>query len=567
MFEFIKMMAIYAAASIAGCMWILHMVQRPRPIRWHVVLVAYGFFLSTQIVSYLFSIDRHTSFFGYYGRFQGGVLSHVAYCVLLFVFVQVFDLSTLRKLVKVSLIASVIVMMWGLPGRLLGFDMSCLLYRGEITVGCWTEEFRPHERMFSTLGQPNWLGAYLVAHFWLAAWLWLNAAVDKRTHGPTLDSRTFWYGVYLVVNSACIFFTRSRSAQLGLLVGACVLLFAVVYRRIPRRVFATMIVVLVLVSVVGGYAYVRSLLNVRSGEITHSGSIRLIVWEGAVKLGMRYPLTGTGPETFGYTYFLTRPEAHNLTSEKDFIYNKAHNELLNVFANTGTIGVLGFLFFVAIAIRALKGLFINTLLAAFVGLLVSHLLGFSTSSTQLLFVMIPMLGIVASRQTRNIAIVHPPRYMRIGISIISVILLVASLAYIGRYIQADRAYARALSHQSAGNYSQAIEEFSRALTLRTESVYADKFALTLASVANQLEADDETNDIIAELREKSILLNTYALLLSPRNPNYWKNRAKIARAFERSAKTDEEKLSMNDMYEEARANVRLLAPTDRSLSD
>jgi O-antigen ligase len=50
-------------------------------------------------------------------------------------------------------------------------------------------------------------------------------------------------------------------------------------------------------------------------------------------------LFGTGVETFAYAYYFVRPQAHNLTSEWDYLYNKAHNEYLNYFATTGFIGL------------------------------------------------------------------------------------------------------------------------------------------------------------------------------------------------------------------------------------
>ena len=55
-------------------------------------------------------------------------------------------------------------MLWGLPGRF-GYDMSCFLFLGQLNNSCWTDQFHPEVRMFSTLGQPNWLGAFLAVNF------------------------------------------------------------------------------------------------------------------------------------------------------------------------------------------------------------------------------------------------------------------------------------------------------------------------------------------------------------------------------------------------------------------
>jgi O-antigen ligase len=70
-----------------------------------------------------------------------------------------------------------------------------------------------------------------------------------------------------------------------------------------------------------------------------SGKIRLIVWQGAIEAFKQNPLTGSGVETFAFAYYKVKPLAHNLTSEWDYLYNKAHNEYLNYLATTGIFGL------------------------------------------------------------------------------------------------------------------------------------------------------------------------------------------------------------------------------------
>ncbi|KKP99309.1 MAG: O-antigen polymerase, partial [Candidatus Levybacteria bacterium GW2011_GWB1_36_18] len=80
---------------------------------------------------------------------------------------------------------------------------------------------------------------------------------------------------------------------------------------------------------------------------TDSGKIRLIVWRGAIDVWKNNPIFGTGVETFAYAYYKYRPIEHNLTSEWNFLYNKAHNEYLNYLATTGVFGLLSYLSFIA----------------------------------------------------------------------------------------------------------------------------------------------------------------------------------------------------------------------------
>ena len=67
-------------------------------------------------------------------------------------------------------------------------------------------------------------------------------------------------------------------------------------------------------------------------------------------MALKYPLFGTGVETFAYSYGFVRPIAHNLTSEWDYVYNKAHNEYFNYLALTGFLGLGAYLGFIAVFI-------------------------------------------------------------------------------------------------------------------------------------------------------------------------------------------------------------------------
>ena len=82
---------------------------------------------------------------------------------------------------------------------------------------------------------------------------------------------------------------------------------------------------------------------------TESGEIRKYVWQGAFNAWKSTPKTmliGTGTETFAFAFYQFRPVGHNLTSEWDFLYNKAHNEYLNYLATTGIFGLGSYLLFI-----------------------------------------------------------------------------------------------------------------------------------------------------------------------------------------------------------------------------
>ncbi|MBI3619591.1 hypothetical protein HY214_00360 [Candidatus Roizmanbacteria bacterium] len=168
LFEFNKIMVIYGASVIVFFLWgfkmILHkkIILKKTPFDIPIIL-----FLLAQILATIFSIDFHTSLFGYYGRFNGGLISIIAYLILYYGAVSNFQASVVKRILLVSLAASGVAILWALPGKF-GHDLSCLLFAGRFDNSCWTDQFRPSERLFSFLGQPNWYAQYLLIHFFLA---------------------------------------------------------------------------------------------------------------------------------------------------------------------------------------------------------------------------------------------------------------------------------------------------------------------------------------------------------------------------------------------------------------
>src|SRR6185295_7529343 len=113
-----------------------------------------------------------------------------------------------------------------------------------------------------------------------------------------------------------------------------------------------------------------------------------------------------------------RPQEHNLTSEWNFLYNKAHNEFLNYMATTGTFGILSYLsitfvfFLITLSLfsskvkklsmpllsrikannftQAQDPLLIVALASSFVTILVTNFFGFSVVITNVYLILIPL---------------------------------------------------------------------------------------------------------------------------------------------------------------------------------
>src|SRR3989344_2165292 len=88
LFQFNKMITVYLGTIIITALWLIRMVIKKRillrktPLDLPILL-----FLFSQVLSTILSIEPHTSLFGYYSRFHGGLLSTISYILLYYEFV------------------------------------------------------------------------------------------------------------------------------------------------------------------------------------------------------------------------------------------------------------------------------------------------------------------------------------------------------------------------------------------------------------------------------------------------------------------------------------------------
>lgn len=112
MFEFPKMMAMYSLSLLIASLYVLGIVFGRWTFRSNRLIFYLMLWLVTQTVATTFSIDWYTSVFGYYGRFNGGLLSTVSYVVLILVGLQVIDEQAKKLLWHISLTTAALVFVY-----------------------------------------------------------------------------------------------------------------------------------------------------------------------------------------------------------------------------------------------------------------------------------------------------------------------------------------------------------------------------------------------------------------------------------------------------------------------
>lgn len=455
LFEFNKMILVYGCATLILTSWLIKMVIDKRLIWRRTPLdIPILLFLGSQLLSTIFSLHPRTSFFGYYTRFHGGLLSTLTYIALYYAYVSNFTNAMQRKVLLALLASGVLVSLYAIPEHF-GISPSCVFISQSLSTSCWVQDVQT--RVFATFGQPNWLAAYMIMLIPLGM-----VEILRQQHRQLMSARSLtrsstrlpqsWQRY--VVPVAMVFlgyltllFTKSRSGFLGLVMGLSVMV-ALLFLNTVRKsqpvehlaaTLRSLFIVLSCVLVFGGLAgifgtpFTPSLAQMMGKQedqvvtvepvVTNrleeggsdSGEIRKIVWQGAIDVWKRSPIVGSGVETFAYSYYLDRPMAHNTVSEWDFLYNKAHNEFLNFLATSGILGLASYsilqlaslvlcTWYAARSIQVETRLLAVGAMAALVGLHVSNFFGFSTVMVSVIQYLLPAMVLISGSQDAPVAV-------------------------------------------------------------------------------------------------------------------------------------------------------------------
>ncbi len=610
LFEYNKMMITYALAAVIGGAWVVKMIsEKELKIAKTPLDIPILLFVASQFISSLFSMDPHVSWLGYYSRFNGGMWSIFTYTLLYYAFVTNFlpsdssshteelkqsakkyqkhavaseahepkDVSTILRLFTVAISTGVVVALYG------------VLEHFGIDKNLWVQDVQT--RVFSTLGQPNWLAAYLVALLPLTWGFALCALRSDKNQAMRLSLPVIVWTAISVLFFITLLYSRSRSGLFALAVVDLLfwgMLFVTRSRERSVTISAGILhAIFALIVFFNGSnvaqidrhftlegiknQYKKATVQTQQAPSkptgpaletggTESGTIRKYVWEGALlawKSTTKTWLIGTGTETFAFAFYQFRPVGHNNTSEWDFLYNKAHNEYLNYLATTGVFGLGTYILFIgAFAWWFLKNMYgswfmvhrktANTsasttmttelstisvaLFTGWLSILVTNFFGFSVVIVQLFLFLFPACIVLLES-------VSDPSYIRMHVSFPrwatwAVSLMAATIVLrIGLFWYADALYASAYHDARSGQYAQGKTSLELAITLNpNEPNYHDELATTLAALAvGSYEQKLATQ--ASELARASLEQNAIALTISPQNVNYWKSKTKIYYSF------------------------------------
>ncbi len=593
LFEFNKMwLTLGITAIIAGAWFSKMIIQKQMRIQRTPLDIPLVLFLLSQIISTFKSLDSYVSWWGYYSRFNGGLLSTLTYIFLYYALVTNLTKKHVINILKASIISGLIVSLWGLPSHF-GYDPTCFLFRGTLDVSCWTSAFQPKARIFSTMGQPDWLAAYLSILIPIVLVFCLDA-IKKRKLFTSL-----WYFFLTILFYVDFLYTRSKGSFIGLIIPLILIIpgyFWITKESISKaKAIALLCLTIVIFTFflntpfdqLNKYTFdsIKSSLfhpkttssapvkssvpaaqrNAITGEIggTDSGKIRLFVWKGAIDAWLHNIPFGTGVETFAFAYYLYRPVGHNLTSEWDYLYNKAHNEYLNYLATTGIFGLVTYLAFIVLfLVIILKTLWQRAnihfdkkqqsqeviftfyslislgLAISFLTIIISNFFGFSVVIINIYLFLLPaFFFLLLDYVSPDNVLILPPNATTLarnetnvgqwlGVSVIW-LLVIYWLAVLLNYWNADKAYALGYNLDRVEQYQAAYADLHQAAAARPdEPVFKDELSANDAILAVNFASQKDTTNA-SRVAQEAIQTSNDVTTNHPNNVTYWKTRVRV----------------------------------------
>ncbi len=328
-----------------------------------------------------------------------------------------------------------------------------------------------------TLGHAGYFATYLLYVVFVAG---AQALVDPSGPWRRLGRLT------IMLCSAAIVLSGTRSAVIGLVLGAILLLFW--YRpRVTRRAVSTAVIVVILSAafIVSPSGEMLRSRAVWAGEDL-SGGARLWLWSDSLRMALDYWPLGSGPETFANTY--PRYQSVELArAYPNFYHESPHNIFLDAATAQGVPGLIITILLVAAPLRAAwrarsTASVTGFLTASFVAGLISQQFLVFTVPTALYFYFGAAL-LVAGAVGANGVTTH--RGSSISGRIAGFSLSAILIGFAVQLLWADLGLQRTKAHVDRGNVIRALESYTYVRRAQPWGMNADIwFAQAMSRLSN-----------------------------------------------------------------------------------
>lgn len=294
-------------------------------------------FISLVMISTIFSNNHIAAIWGKFRR-EEGLFAIIAY-ILLFILARIYYKDNKKHSILIG-ISALIVSVYGIS-QYFGIDP---IPRDEIRL-FWSG------RAFSTMGNPNFLGTYLVLMLPLPIFQFLK---ESKYISLLISSI-----IYL-----CLLLTFTRSALLGFAVIMGFVLFFVIKKKYLWKKYLMLILVFFSITVFvneesNGRLYGRILSIGNDAQVfldreegyEKAGANRIYIWLRTIDLIKESPWVGYGLENLEPVFVEKYSDEMMEIYGKVYLVDRAHNEYLHIAVSSGIPALIAYLIFIFLCLK------------------------------------------------------------------------------------------------------------------------------------------------------------------------------------------------------------------------
>ncbi len=407
----------------------------------------------------------------------------------------------------------------------------------------WTFDPFLSKRIFSSVGQPNFLGSWLLLVMPIIFYLF----VEKRLQLSSKSAKRkfvfhFFLFILLVLLFWALFATKSRGAWIGLIALVGFLSIVFIWQKNKKLMIIPIFCFIIFVGLVAflnrsgfnktSFSYNPFLSRLQTfTDLKAAGNYRLMHWRAALDLIKQRPVLGYGLGTQRFNFPRYYAPEFALYEKPNIYLDYAHNDILDVLLAAGFLGLAGYLFLIiSVFYLGLKYIFqkipseftvyslklmVLALLAGLFGYLVSLQFSFHIMSTLVYFWLFNILvtvlaGDLGEKGDASSCYICPKSGEGLTPKKSLIILLLLALLAVcwwhfnARLYLSSHYFFQAQNAKFLGDWSKVIEEHQKAIKFSPNDPYfRQEFALTLYQLSNFVSSPVElSSELTPDLKQK-----------------------------------------------------------------
>lgn len=330
-FVFAKNLLFYFLSTIILFLGLIYLYKNKHNIDFKVsgIFLFVAAFIAMRVISGIFGVDPHNSFFGSQIRMDGnlGYLMLFGWFFALFLF---FNKKDWIKFFKLSTEISIAVLIFAIVQAFFSQEIYTLGGKGDMP-------FWGH-RITGSFGNSILLAGYFLPHIFISLYLFVEEKIKKYKY--------FWgFSAFALVMG--VLFTQTRGAIISLAVSvvftvAVLLIFLIKNKKEffkKAALFGLPGIVLLFFVIINTDLFGRLIdFSFTSGTV----ATRLILWKIGFLGFLDKWILGWGPENFSYIFSkFYEPQLLNFSFYETWA-DKPHNQLIEIAATQGILGIFCF---------------------------------------------------------------------------------------------------------------------------------------------------------------------------------------------------------------------------------